>query len=240
MTRRIMLMPLATIMALSLAIVGCTTSGSASQGPGEATQGSGDSAKKAEGAARDASDANTVYDGTVNEVQGADASVEESQVRGRYEQLTRLLIERGMHITTMESCTSGLIASLITDTEGSSAVIKGAFVTYSNEAKVMQGVPAQVIEKHGVYSAQTAAAMARACRTTYSANIGVGVTGSFGNVDPNNADSVPGEVFFALATDDGVDCYHCEIPEQASRSAYKTYMADVIVGPLLQYLQAKR
>jgi hypothetical protein len=38
---------------------------------------------------------------------------------------------------------------------------------------------------------------------------------------------------------DGVDCYHCEIPEQTSRSAYKTYMADVIVGPLLQYLQAK-
>ena len=76
-------------------------------------------------------------------------------------------------------------------------------------------------------------------RTAYAANIGVGVTGSFGNVDPNNADSVPGEVFFALATDDGVSCYHCEVPEQASRLAYKMYMADVIVRPLLQYLTAK-
>ena len=237
--RRFMLMPLATIMALSLAIVGCTTNVPASQDPEEATQGPAGSAKKDEDPTRDASNGTTVYDGTVNEVKGADAGVDESQVRGQYERLTRLLIERDMHITTMESCTSGLIASLITDTEGSSAIIKGAFVTYSNEAKVMQGVPAQVIEKYGVYSAQTAAAMAKACRTTYSANIGVGVTGSFGNVDPNNADSVPGEVYFALATDNGVDCYHCEVPEQASRSTYKMYMADVIVKPLLQYLQAK-
>lgn len=237
--RRFMLMPLATIMALSLAIVGCTTNGPSSQDPEEATQGPAGSAKKDEDPTRDASNGTTVYDGTVYEVKGADAGVDESQVRGQYERLTRLLIERDMHITTMESCTSGLIASLITDTEGSSAVIKGAFVTYSNDAKVMQGVPAQVIEKYGVYSAQTAADMAKACRTTYSANIGVGVTGSFGNVDPNNADSVPGEVYFALATDNGVDCYHCEVPEQASRSAYKMYMADVIVKPLLQYLQAK-
>lgn len=177
--------------------------------------------------------------GTVHEVKGAETVVDESQVRRQYEKLTRLLIERGVRITTMESCTSGLIASLITDTEGSSAILKGAFVTYSNEAKVMQGVPAQVIEQYGVYSAQTAAAMAKACRTTFSANIGVGVTGSFGNVDPNNADSVPGEVYFALATDDGTACYHCEVPEQASRSAYKMYMADVIVRPLLQYLQAE-
>ncbi len=174
-----------------------------------------------------------------NEIKGANGSVDESRVRKQYERLTRLLIERCVHITTMESCTSGLIASLITDTEGSSAIFKGAFVTYSNEAKSLQGVPTQVIEKYGVYSAQTAAAMAEACRTTYAANIGVGVTGSFGNVDPNNADSVPGEVFFALATDDGVSCYHCEVPEQASRLAYKMYMADVIVKPLLQYLTAK-
>ncbi|MGN0960180.1 MAG: CinA family protein, partial [Coriobacteriales bacterium] len=51
-----------------------------------------------------------------------------------YRQLTLLLIERGLSASTMESCTGGLIASLITDTEGSSAVLKGAFVTYSNEA----------------------------------------------------------------------------------------------------------
>ena len=69
----------------------------------------------------------------------------ESDIRNDYRRLTKLLIERGMTISTMESATSGQIASLITDTEGSSAVLKGAFVTYCNEAKIMQGVPAEIL-----------------------------------------------------------------------------------------------
>lgn len=66
------------------------------------------------------------------------AKYDEAAVRDGYRKLTRLLIEKKMTITTMESATSGQIASLITDTEGSSAVLKGAFVTYCNEAKMMQ------------------------------------------------------------------------------------------------------
>lgn len=61
----------------------------------------------------------------------------ENNIRENYRKLTRLLIFKGLTITTMESVTSGQIASLITDTEGSSAVLKGAFVTYCNEAKIM-------------------------------------------------------------------------------------------------------
>ena len=89
------------------------------------------------------------------ELHGADGPVSEAAVRGKYTELTLGLIRRGLTITTMESCTSGQIASLITDTEGSSAVLKGAFVTYSNEAKIMQGVPAAIIGTYGVYSAET-------------------------------------------------------------------------------------
>ena len=79
---------------------------------------------------------------------------DEKEIRADYRRLTKLLIEKKMTITTMESATSGQIASLITDTEGSSAVLKGAFVTYCNEAKIMQGVPAEVIDKYTVYSTQ--------------------------------------------------------------------------------------
>ena len=74
---------------------------------------------------------------------------------------------------------------------GASAIFKGGFVTYSNEAKIRQGVPAEVIGTFGVYSPQTAEAMAEACRMAYQAQIGVGVTGTTGNMDPSNADSVP-------------------------------------------------
>ena len=53
-------------------------------------------------------------------------------------------------ITTMESCTAGQIASLLTDTSGSSAIIEGAFVTYSNEAKIQIGVSEKIINEYGV------------------------------------------------------------------------------------------
>ena len=76
----------------------------------------------------------------------------ESDIRKDYHNLTKLLIEKNMTITTMESATSGQIASLITDTEGSSAILKGAFITYCNEAKIMQGVPAEILDKYTVYS----------------------------------------------------------------------------------------
>ena len=65
----------------------------------------------------------------------------EQEIKADYRKITEKLIEKEKTITTMESCASGLIASLITDTEGASAVLKGAFVTYSNIGKIMQGGP---------------------------------------------------------------------------------------------------
>ena len=62
--------------------------------------------------------------------------------------------------------------------------MKGAFVTYSNEAKIKQGVPADIISTFGVYSPETAAAMARVCRDAYAADFAIGITGTFGNIDP--------------------------------------------------------
>ena len=76
---------------------------------------------------------------------------DEQIIRVNYAKLTRLLIDKGMSITTMESATSGQVASLITDTEGASAIMKGAYITYSNEAKIKNGVPAETIEKYSVW-----------------------------------------------------------------------------------------
>lgn len=153
-----------------------------------------------------------------------------------YELLTRTLIEKKLTITTMESCTAGLILSLITDTEGSSAITKGGFVTYSNEAKVKNGVPAEILEHYGVYSKETAAAMAMACRNTYAANIGLGVTGTFGNLDPNNPDSVAGKVFFAIDFNGEVKTYERNLEVQSTRNAYKMAIAGEIVTELMKMI----
>lgn len=115
---------------------------------------------------------------------------------------------------------------MITDTEGSSAILKGAFITYCNEAKIMQGVPAEILDKYTVYSKETAEAMAKACAKTYNANIGIGVTGTMGNIDPANPDaSVPGRVYFAIVTDGKVESYYVELEPQPTRLAYKLAVA---------------
>ena len=159
-------------------------------------------------------------------------SWKEKKIRARYEKITKTLVARGLTITTMESCTAGQITSLLTDTEGSSAILKGAFVTYSNEAKIMQGVPAETITKYGVYSEETAQAMAAACRKAYRADIGIGITGTMGNTDPANGDSVPGEVFLAVSAD-GLLCSRREmLPVQETRLAWKLAAAEYVADLL--------
>ncbi len=161
----------------------------------------------------------------------------ESEIRKDYEKLTKLLIEKHMTITTMESATAGQLASLITDTEGSSAVLKGAFVTYCNEAKIMQGVPKEIIDRYTVYSKETAEAMAKACIKAYQADIGIGVTGTMGNVDPDNqASSVPGQVYFAMGIEGNMKSYYVELEPQPTRLAYKLAVAKEIYDVLMECL----
>ena len=172
----------------------------------------------------------------------------EAKVRRDWRTLTETLIRRQLTITTMESATAGQLASLITDTEGSSAVLHGAFVTYCNEAKILQGVPAEVISKYTVYSKETACAMADAAGSAYDADIAIGVTGTMGNVDPANPDaSQPGDVYYAFcfrknALKNGTDArtvsYHIQIAPQETRLAYKLAVAGEIVKELLAILNA--
>lgn len=161
----------------------------------------------------------------------------EKDIRKEYSNLTKILIDKNMTITTMESATSGQIASLITDTEGASAILKGAFITYSNEAKIMQGVPKEVLDKYTVYSKETAIAMAKACKKAFGADIGIGVTGTMGNIDPVNREaSVPGEVFFAIEMKDKLLAYKVEIEPQSSRLLYKLAVAKEVYDKLSELL----
>ncbi|MBR3025366.1 MAG: CinA family protein [Oscillospiraceae bacterium] len=158
---------------------------------------------------------------------------DENDIRERYRMLTKKLIEKKLTVTTMESATGGQIASLITDTEGSSAVLKGAFVTYCNEAKIMQGVPAETIERYSVYSKETAAAMADACARKYGVDIGIGITGTMGNTDPANPESsVPGKLYFAISFKGETHSYCTDLPPSPSRLMYKLTAADRILEKL--------
>ena len=163
----------------------------------------------------------------------------DKKIREKYNEITDLLMCKGLTITTMESCTGGLIASLLTDIEGSSAVIKGAFVTYSNEAKIMEGVPQEVIEEFGVYSRETSNAMAIACKKTFGADVSIGVTGTLGNSDPLNADSALGQIYYTIVYDN--ECYTKDtiITPQKSRYEYKLEVADIVADSLLSIIKER-
>jgi nicotinamide-nucleotide amidase len=89
--------------------------------------------------------------------------------------------ERGLTLATAESCTGGMIGAWLTDVPGSSAVFRGAVVSYSDDAKrSLLGVPADVLEEHGAVSAETAAAMASGARQALGADLAASVTGIAG------------------------------------------------------------
>jgi nicotinamide-nucleotide amidase len=89
--------------------------------------------------------------------------------------------ELGLTLATAESCTGGLVAARLTEVPGSSDVFVGSVVSYSNDVKVETlGVPAEVLERHGAVSEETAAAMAAGARRALGADVALAVTGVAG------------------------------------------------------------
>ncbi len=112
---------------------------------------------------------------------------------------------KGVKIVTAESCTGGMIAALLTDVPGSSAVFERGFVTYSNESKTqMLGVDANLIAAHGAVSEQVAGAMAAGAISHSKARLAVAVTGIAGP-DGGTAEKPVGLVFIATALGDAVN-----------------------------------
>ncbi|MCQ9342430.1 CinA family protein [Corynebacterium kozikiae] len=95
--------------------------------------------------------------------------------------LVQDLAARGETIATCESLTAGLCAARIADTPGASEVLRGGLITYATEVKVsLAGVDQEIIDAHGVVSAQTARAMAAAAARALGASWGVSLTGYAG------------------------------------------------------------
>jgi nicotinamide-nucleotide amidase len=107
-----------------------------------------------------------------------------------------MMLERGVTLATMESCTGGLLASTVTDVAGSSGYFKGGLVTYQTQMKIDYGVNPAIIEEHGAISAETARDMARAARERLEASIGIGITGIAGTDEQEG--KPPGTIHIAI------------------------------------------
>ncbi|MCI9233738.1 MAG: CinA family protein [Bacilli bacterium] len=114
------------------------------------------------------------------------------------ERVVNLLIERKEQIATMESCTGGGLANMITNIPGASEILLYSAVTYSNEYKIKMGVLKETIDKYTVYSMETATEMARAISTFAHSDYGVGITGKLKRSDPNNITENDDLVYFVI------------------------------------------
>lgn len=103
-------------------------------------------------------------------------------------------------LATAESCTGGLVSSLLAGVAGVSAVFMGGIVSYSNEAKRdLLGVDQRLLETAGAVSEPVARAMARGGRARLQAMLGVSTTGIAG---PGGATATKpvGLVYVAVST----------------------------------------
>lgn len=154
------------------------------------------------------------------------------------EKLVRLLTERGLTVTTAESCTGGLVSSMLTAISGASEVLEGALVAYAPRIKQdFLGVPSEVIEQCGVVSAECAAAMAEGARAYFSADCAIALTGYAGPTGGDNENPV-GTVWIGIACPDesGTRMLTERIHVDGDRDAVRLGAAEAAIDLLLTLL----
>ena len=95
--------------------------------------------------------------------------------------VVKKLIQRKLKISFAESCTGGMLSSIITSVSGSSKVFDIGFVTYSNIAKInILKVPKKIISKHGAVSNECCLSMVKNLSKISKSNISISITGIAG------------------------------------------------------------
>ena len=134
-----------------------------------------------------------------------------------------LLVARGTTVTTAESCTGGLIASMLTRVPGSSAAFEAGFVTYSNRMKSdLLAVPTRLLQEHGAVSEAVVRAMAQGALKRSGADLAIAVSGIAGP-DGGSADKPVGTVWIAWGT--ATDLRSCGLCWAVERGLFQTMVA---------------
>lgn len=155
------------------------------------------------------------------------------------ERLVKLLAEKNMTIAAAESCTGGMIAQMITDVSGASAVFELGVCSYSNRIKIkVLGVPSEVINEYTEVSAQCAEEMAVGVMRLSGADIAVSTTGVAGPTGGTEENPV-GTVYIALAADGAVVSEKKNFNEDGcnDRDTIRRRCAEYVLAKALEYAE---
>ena len=113
--------------------------------------------------------------------------------------VAKLMLEKKLTLATAESCTGGLVASLITDISGASEFFRGGVCAYTNEMKMeLLGIPKELLDTYGAVSSECAEELSRAACKKFGTDAGIGVTGY---ADPSSGDEKnPGGTVYVAVT----------------------------------------
>lgn len=129
-----------------------------------------------------------------------------------------LLKAYGKTLSTAESCTGGMISSLITSVPGSSEYFLGSVTSYANGVKEnVLGVPAEIITEHGAVSSECVAAMAEGVRRITSSDYSVATSGIAGPGGGSEEKPV-GTVWIGVSSDNGTETFRLKFNSDRKRN----------------------
>lgn len=149
-------------------------------------------------------------------------------------EILTLLKEKGLTLSTAESCTGGLLGKLLTDIPGSSSVYMGGVISYTNEVKhKLLGVSEKTLRQYTAISAQTACEMALGVKNRIGSDLAVSVTGLAGP-DSDESGREVGLVYIALC--DNEACFSEELHLHGTREEIRTSAAEAVFSMIAEHI----
>lgn len=120
-----------------------------------------------------------------------------------------LLVANHLTLTTVESCTGGMLAARLINVPGVSEVFKTGYITYSNKSKRrVLGIKKTMLEKHGAVSPEIAKEMAKRATLFTKADVSIGITGIAGP-DGGSEEKPVGLVYIACNVCGRIEVKEC-------------------------------
>lgn len=137
------------------------------------------------------------------------------------EQIAQKFIDKGLSLTTAESCTGGRIASQLTAVSGASKFFKGGLVTYETATKnYVLGISQEIIDTYSVVSAEITKEMAVKAKALFRTDYAIATTGNAGPTK-GDSDAEIGTVFIAIAAPSGVEVFENHLGKQREKVTEK-------------------
>ena len=160
-------------------------------------------------------------------------------LKQRAQTIVKLALARRLTLATVESCTAGSLAHLLSQAEGASNALHGGFIVYTKVNKIAAvGVPKELLAAHTPVSGEVAQAMAAGGLARCPVELVAAITGVAGP-EPDEDSNPVGLVYVAVAARDGrIKALKHEFGKQPKDEIGAAAM-DAALSLLEEFLQAQ-